>query len=137
MNGLWKVRTAETQWQKIFVQPAIGVVGRPSRNILEHANGSNPSIIAEVKPVPRSPRHPQQIAGFHFNADNATFFEMNMEKSMTGNDESNFIFIMPMLTIKLCEHFRKAGRFGAHIDHISSDVATTAFQLFDLVLVGA
>src|SRR6266704_6417970 len=62
---------------------------------------------------------------------------MDVKQSVARDDEPHFVFVMPMFTIKLCEHRVKAGRLRINVDDIRGDISTLSFQLFDLFRVGA
>src|SRR5262245_53581985 len=98
MSGIGSdVSRPQTDRFETGVDAAIGISWRPSRRILEKPNGADLSIGAKVEPMQRAPRDANQVAGFHFYRDNGTSFWMNMKYAAAVNDETNFVFIVPML----------------------------------------
>src|SRR5437588_5955846 len=60
---------------------------------------------------------------------------MDVKQTSSVNDESNFIFIVPVLTVEFRKHCVEPGRARVHIDHVGGDVAANDLEPFDLVRV--
>ena len=98
-----EVRRAEAHRFKLRFCSAVGVQGCPSRGILKQANRSDLPICAQIEPMPRAAWDANQVSGFHFNrCDGASVTRMNVKHAVTGENESDFIFIMPVLAAELC-----------------------------------
>src|SRR5712692_7436312 len=132
-----KMRNAETYRKKILISSTIRVVWRPTSHVLKQADCSNSAISAEVKPVPGPARNTNQVPSFNLNGNYRSPLRMDMEQSMPGDYEPYFVFVMPVFAIELCQHRVDPRRFGAHINHVSRDVTTASFQLFDLFRICA
>src|SRR5215470_3271450 len=55
---------------------------------------------------------------------------MNMKYAATGNDEADFVFIMPVLAIESRQHGFKVRSLGTNVNHVRGDIADALFQLF-------
>src|ERR1044072_9374188 len=104
---------------------------RPARCILKQANCADASIGAQIEPVQRATWDTNQIAGFDFDTEHGPRFSVNMKKSVTGDGESDFVLVVPVLAIKLRQYRVEPGCFRTDVDHISSHVAAARFELFD------
>src|SRR5262245_37537376 len=107
----------------------------PSRWILKQTNGPDATIGAEIEPVQRASRYTDQITGFDFDAEHGSRFTMNMKDPMPRDDKSHFVFVVPVLAIELRQQRVETRRCRGDVDHISSHVATTSFELLDLARV--
>ena len=113
------------------------VVGGPSSFILEQADGSNGSFLAEVEPVLGAGRNADPIACDHFDAEDVTpILWVDVEQPSTFDDEADFVFGVDMFFIELVDHCIQAGSLWIDIDHISGDEATFSFQFLNLGCVG-
>jgi hypothetical protein len=54
-----------------------------------------------------------------------------MEQAVARDDKSHFVFVMPVFTIKLRQHFIKPRRIGSNINYVSRDIAAARFQVVD------
>src|SRR5713226_10743599 len=61
------VRNAEANRLVLLVRTTLGVVGRPTGQVLKQTDRANLPIRAQVEPVPGPSRHANQIARFDFN----------------------------------------------------------------------
>src|SRR5712692_6248147 len=123
-----------------FVIPlhaAARVLRRPAGLVLEQPNGANAAVSAEIEPVQRAARNANQVAGFHFYRHNWALLRVDMEQSAPGDDVADFVLIVAMLDVELCEHRIQPGSVRSDVDHIRGDVATLALELLDLLAAGA
>ena len=97
---------------------------RPTGDILKQPDRTDSLLAAKIKPMERPAWHADQIAGFHFNRDDRPALRMNVKQSPSGDDVSHFIFVMPMLAIKLGQHDFQIGCLRADIDDIRRDIST-------------
>ena len=116
------MRHAKTDGKKPFIDAAVGVVWSPAGGVLKQAYRANASIATEIEPVERASRNPNQISCFHFDRQYRAVLRVNMKQTMTGDDESHFVFVVPVFAIEFREHLVKSGCCGTDVDHISSDV---------------
>src|SRR5262249_54076841 len=105
--------------------------------VLKQPDCPNPSIAAEIEPVPGAPWNANQISGFNFNANDRPVLRVNMKQAAPGNNETDLVFFVPMFTVELRQHRLESRGVRRNIDDVGSDVATTNLQSFDLVGVCA
>src|SRR6266446_7049989 len=127
-----KMGKTEADRKKILINATAGVVRRPSSHVLEQTDGSNPAVGAKIEPVPGAARNANQISPVNLYADYRTRAGANVEQSVARDYESHLVFVMPVFTIKLRQHFIQPGRVGPNINHVGCDVAAAGFQLVDL-----
>src|SRR5262249_31944909 len=60
---------------------------------------------------------------------------MNMKYAATGNDEADFVFIVPVLAIESCQHGFKVRSLWTNVNHVRSHKAAALFQLFYFIAV--
>jgi len=112
-------------------------VRRPAGHVLEQANRADATIGAEVEPVQGASRHANQIAGFDFNRQHRAGGRVDMKESVTRDDETHFILIVPVFPIELLQHRVETGGVGIDVNHVGGNVAAALFQFFDLVRISA
>src|ERR671918_465796 len=95
---------AETNWKKVFINTAVGVLRSPSGRVLKQADCPDATIVAEVEPMECAARNANQIAGFHFNREHGAGGRVNVKQSSARDNESHFIFVVPVFAIEFCEH---------------------------------
>src|SRR5882672_2001177 len=122
-----KMGKTEADRKKLFINATFGVLRRPTSLVLEQTDGSNPPIGAKIEPVPRTARNANKISRLDFYADYPTGPGVNMEHSVTRDNESHLVFVMPVLTIKLRQHFIQPGRIRTNINYVSGDIAAASF----------
>src|SRR5215472_1103805 len=74
-----EIRGSQANRLIVAVNPASGVVGGPAGSILEQANGLDPAIATEIKPVPGAFGHADQVARFHFDLRDRPGTGVNVE----------------------------------------------------------
>src|SRR5579859_5232438 len=72
----WDVRRTPAHRLEAFVGAAVREVRRPTRLVLEQADGADVAISAEIKPVPRAFGHADEIARFDLDGDDRTLARM-------------------------------------------------------------
>jgi len=130
------MRQAKADGKKILIDATLGVVGRPTRRVLKQANRANATVRTQVEPVQRSAWHANQVAGFDFDRQYRSTVCVDVKKSVTRNDESDFVFVVPVFAIEFREHLFETGCGGIYIDHVGSHVAAALFERFNLARVG-
>src|SRR6266536_649325 len=128
-----KMGNTEADRKKILINATIGIVRCPTSHVLKQTDGSNPPVCAEVEPVPGAARNTNQISGLDLYADYPTGLRVNMEQSVARDYESHLVFVVPVLAIKLRQHFLKPGSFRTNINHIRRYIAAASFQLVDII----
>src|SRR5215510_3264351 len=94
----------KADWQKVFVYTTLRVVRRPTGCVLKQTNGTNATVRTKIEPVQRASRYANQIACFDFDCQHGAARRVNVEQSVTGDNESYFVFVVPVFAIKLREH---------------------------------
>src|SRR2546422_1177259 len=122
-----KMGRTEADRKKSFINATVGVVRRPTSLGLEQTDGSNPAVGAKIEPVPSAARNANQISRLDLDADYRTHPGTNVEQSVARDYESHLVFVMPVLTIKLRQHFIEPGRVGTNINYVSCDIAAASF----------
>src|SRR5215472_16175214 len=61
------VRGSKANRLIVAINTASSVVRGPAGSILEQANGLDPAIATEIKPMPGAFGHADQVAGLHFD----------------------------------------------------------------------
>ena len=69
-------------------------MGRPTRNVLEQADGANRSVTAEIEPMQGSFRNADQVPRFHLDRDDIATFWSDVKQSVTFYDETYLVFVM-------------------------------------------
>src|SRR5262249_61504628 len=62
-----EIRRPQANRLIVAINPTSGVIWGPAGSILEQANGLDPAIAAEIKPMPCAFRHADQVASLHFD----------------------------------------------------------------------
>src|SRR5258708_32750238 len=98
-----KIVRPETHRLISAIDTAFGIVRRPSARILKQADRANSPFFTQIKPVPRSARHAQQIPRFNGNRNHFSVAvltpEVNVKNSPALDDEPHFIFIVPVFAV--------------------------------------
>src|SRR5713101_9919277 len=123
---------AEADWFVAAVRAAFGVMRRPAGWILKKADGADVPLLAEIEPMPRAARNAKQIAGFDRDGDDGSFARTNMKDAAALDDETDFVFVVPVLGIETVEHGFEAGSLRGDVDDVGGDVAALGLQAFDL-----
>src|SRR6185503_17415927 len=126
------MRGAETHRKEVFINAAFRVVRRPACCVLKQTNRPDATIGAEIEPVERAAGHTDQIACFDFDAEHGSACRVNVKKTVTGNDESHFVLVVPVLAIKLRQHCIETRCGGTDVDHVGSYVTSALLQSLDL-----
>src|SRR6266567_6303870 len=121
----------------IPVHAAVRIMRRPARFFLEQPDRTNAAVPAKIEPVQRPARNANQVAGLHLDRNNRALLRMNMEQASASDDVTDFVLIMGMLDVELCEHRIQPGSIGMDVDHIRRDVTSPALEFLDLSTVGA
>src|SRR6266567_5119021 len=121
----------------IPVHAAVRITRRPARFFLEQPDRTNAAVSAKIEPVQRPARNANQVAGLDFDRNNRALLRMNMEQASASDDVTDFVLIMGMLDVELCEHRIQPGSIGMDVDHIRRDVTSPALEFLDLSTVGA
>jgi hypothetical protein len=79
-------------------------VRRPSGDVLEQPDRADPPLGAEIEPVMGTARHADQIARLDFDGKHRLAGDVDVKQAASFDDEANFVLVVPMLTIELCEH---------------------------------
>ena len=87
--------------------------------------------------MPGAPGYANQITGLNFDSDHRFVQRMNVKQSVARDDESHFVFVVPVFAIEFRKHCVKPGCFGANINQIGRDVTAAAVQFFDFLGVSA
>ena len=64
---------------KILINATVSVLRRPTHYVLKQMDRSNPSVRAEVEPVPGATRNTDEIPGPNLNADYGLVLSVDME----------------------------------------------------------
>src|SRR5262249_37965986 len=101
------------------------------------ANGTNAAIAAQVKPVTRASRDANQVAGLHFDCEDRPIRRMDVEETSTLDYETDFVFVVPMLTIEPGKHSLEIRRVWSDVDPVRGCVAAAPLQRVHLACVCA
>src|SRR5262249_20806487 len=85
-------------------------------------------FLAEIEPVPGAAGNAQQIARFNRDGNDVSFARMNVKQAASFDDETHFVFVVPVFTVEAVEHRIKPWSCGRNIDHVGSNVAAFGFQ---------
>src|SRR5258708_36409673 len=110
----------------------MSVVGSPAGKILKQPDRTNSPVAAKIKPVKRTARHADQVAGFHLNRHDRTLFRMHVKQSASRDDVANLNLVMPMLSAESGEHSIQARSFRSHVDYVRCYISATRLELIDL-----
>src|SRR6266581_1286246 len=121
----------------IPVHAAVRIMRRPARFFLEQPDRTNAAVSAQIEPVQRPARNANQVAGLDFDRNNRALERMDMEQASARYDVADFVLIVGMLDIELCEHRIQPGSIGMDVDHIRGEVTSPALEFLDLLSVGA
>src|SRR5204863_4839862 len=134
-SGAGNVRGPETDRLKTLVDAGLRVVRRPSGRILEQADGADAPIAAEVEPVVRTPWHADEIAGFDLDGEDGFTRRVDVKQPAALDDETDLVFVVPVLGVELCQHRVEAGGRRMHVDDVGGHVPALRFQFVDLAFV--
>src|SRR5215212_1928451 len=125
----------ETHRHKAFVDSTLAVVWSPTRCVLKQTDCPDATVCAEIEPVQRAARHANQIAGFDFDCQHWSTRRVNVEYPVTGDGEPHFVFVVPVLAIKLREHVTEPWCCWTNVNHVGRNVAASSLQFFNLACI--
>ena len=86
------------------IDTAFRVMRRPAGWVLKQSNRADLPVGAEIEPVQRPARHANEIAGLDFDCENGRIRRMNVEQPAALNDESDFVFVVPVFAAEFRKH---------------------------------
>ena len=124
--------TGKPGWWEVMIGP-----GRPidtdrffviCPNILGGCMGS-------TGPASINPRT-GKVSGLDFNGRDRAIGRADMKEPTALQDEADFVFVMPVFAIELCEHSVESGCLRCDVDDVCRDISASPLEFFDLLRVG-
>src|SRR5690242_4284595 len=132
-----KVGRSKTHRKESPISSTVCVDRCPTGHVLKQTDRPNPPIRAKIEPMPGAPGHANQIARLNLDCHYRSVWRMHVKQPMTRDDESHFVFVMPVFPIEFRKHHLKPWCFGADIDQIGGNVTAAVFQFCDFLCIGA
>src|SRR5262245_56235866 len=80
----------------------------------------------------RAARNANQVAGLNFDSDNGRSLGIHMKEAAALDDETDLVFIMPVLAAEFREHRVKIWSLGIDVDHVRCHISAGCFEFLDL-----
>jgi hypothetical protein len=102
---------------------------------LKQTDAAYLTLGAQIEPMPSAAGNAKQVSGPDLDGHDRTVLWTDVKDAPTLNDETDLVFVVPMLAVELVQHGIEARRGRTDVDDIGGDIASGCLEPLDLIRV--